>query len=204
MQYDPPSPYMGGPPQRKSRTQGESDHDSRPDSNQKTTGVQDDDRGIPIPIRQFLARQEVGKFDFGREFGIIKNQDEFKHRLEEYEAMNNDPKSCTDFPTDPKTRMEFALKIGKAIVNVDRASDATNKNTVAQRKPEEVQNEHNRDDEKPGGHKGSTAHSEPPKDTASDAVNHLNRLKTTEVEIMSWKIMVSLGIAAGVTQDLLY
>lgn len=195
---------MRGPPQPKSRTQGESDHDSRPDSDQKTTGVQDDDRGIPIPIRQFLGRQEVGKFDFGREFGIIKNQDEFKHRLEEYEAMNNEPKSCTDFPTDHKTQREFALKIAKAIVNVDRAIDATNNKTVAQRKAEENQHEQDRGGEEPGGLTGSTAHSGPPKDEASNAVNHLNRLKTAEVEIMSWKVMVSLGLASGLTQDRLY
>ncbi|KAK7736012.1 hypothetical protein SLS63_003532 [Diaporthe eres] len=149
---------MRGPPQPKSRTQGKSDHDSRPDSDQKTTGNQDDESDISIPIRQILDRQEVGKFDFDLDFGIIKNEYEFKHRLKEYEAMNNDPRSCTDFPTDPKTRREFALKIGKAIVNLDGARDATIKNTVR-------------------------------KDRLSQSVTHLNRLKTTEVEIMSWKVM---------------
>lgn len=173
MQDNPPSPYMRGPPQPKSRTQGKSDHVSRPDSDQKTTGNQDDESDISIPIHQILDRQEVGKFDFDLDFGIIKNEKEFKHRLEEYEAMNDDPRSCTDFPTDPKTRREFALKIGKAIVNLDGARDATIKNTVG-------------------------------KDRHSQSVTHLNRLKTTEVEIMSWKVMVSLGIASGVTQDLLY
>lgn len=161
-------------------TKGKADDTSGPSGDQHNAEIQQD-----ISIRQILAQQKAGKFDLDRDFGTIKNPAEFKRRNSEYEAMNDKPKRCTDFPPDSKTQMQWVLTVGKAICNTERATDATNKKIASARQDEEDQDGRDRAGDEADG---SIARSE---DRPSSAVTHLNRLKPAEVELMSWKAVVS-------------
>lgn len=164
-------------------TKGKADDTSGPSGDQHNTEIQ-----RQISIRQVLEEQEAGKFDLKRDFGKIKNADEFYRLLGEYEAMNDKHKPCTDFPTDSKTQMQWVLKVVNAICNKERATDATNKKIASARQDEKDLDGRDRPGDEADGNNESIARSE---NRPSSAVTHLNRLKAAEVELGSWKVVVS-------------
>lgn len=164
-------------------TKGKADDTSGPSGDQHNAEIQEE-----ISIRQILEAQKAGRFDLNRDFGKIKNAAEFYRLLAEYEAMNDKHTPCTDFPADSETQMQWVLAVVKAICSKKRATDATNKKIARPRKNEEDLNGHDGAGDEADGNNELIARSE---DRPSSAVTHLNRLKPVEVELGSWKVVVS-------------
>lgn len=164
-------------------TKGKADDTTGPSGDQNNNEIQG-----KLSIGQILEEQKAGRFDLKRDFGKIKNPSEFYRLLREYEAMNDNHKPCTDFPTDSKILMQWVLKTVKAICNKDRATDATNKKIASARQDEEDPDGRDRPGDEADGNNESIARSE---NRPSSAVTHLNRLKAAEVELGGWKVVVS-------------
>lgn len=177
-----PSQYMAGPPQPQNPAQGDAGDDSGPHKAQKHTNIPD--APSEKELRQILEEQEVGKFDFDRDFGVIKSEDDFEHRLWEYDRMMDDEtKRPTDFPVDPKIQGLFVRKVAEAILNMEGATDKKIKDRKRSSKSWTTTTDSKTDvpaNEDPGD-----------KEKNSVAVSFLNGLKLTEVELLSWKIVVS-------------
>lgn len=179
---------MPDPPQPESPTQGEADADSAPDPIQEITNIRNEP--TDIDLRQILAKQEVGKFDFDRDFGVIKNEDDFERRLREFNTMDDKPmeddetEPRSDFPVDPKIQRRYVLRVGKAILNMEGATDKK----IKDRKPA------SKSWKASAKSKANVPAEEDPgdKEKNSTAVTFLSGLKSAEVELASWKIVVSL------------
>lgn len=175
MEYAPPLQYMAGPTQPESPTLGDTGDDSGPHTAQKDTEIRD--APSDKEFRQIFEEQEVGKFDFDSDFGVIKNEADFKRRLWEYERMMDDEsKSPTDFPLDPKIQRRFVRRVAEAMLNMEGATDKKIKDRKRPSKYEAYV---------PGDKDSGD------KEKDSVAVNFLNGLKLVEVELLSWKIVVS-------------
>lgn len=142
-----------------------------------------------MDLRQILAEQQVGQFDFDHEFGVIQNEDDFQRRLREFDMMNNKPmeddetERRSDFPIDSKIQQRYVLKVGKAILNMEGATDIKTKD---RRTPKSGEASTKSKEDAPAVENPGD------KEKESVAVTFLNGLKLFDVELASWKILVSL------------
>ncbi|KAG6368801.1 hypothetical protein INS49_003015 [Diaporthe citri] len=182
-QYAHPPSTMADLRQTESPIQREADDDSGPDTDQENTVIRDEPSDMEL--RQILKEQKVGKFDFDRDFGIIKNEDDFKQRLREWETMDDkpteddEPERRSDFPLDFEIQRHYVRRVGKAILNMDGATDKTIKDRKRTSKSQKPSTKYQADvpaDEEPG-------------EKNSVAVTFLSGLKSVEVELVSWKIV---------------
>lgn len=196
--HQPESPTQGeanSPPQIEadgphhveadSPTQVELDADSGPHADQQNGEIPDE--SSEKELRQILQEQEVGKFDFDRDFGVIKNEDDFENRLREYDSMtDDDPKRPTDFPIDPKIQRQYVRRVAEAMLDMDGATD----NKIKDRRRT------NKSGETTTKSKADVPAAEDPGDKEKDsvAVKLLRALKLVEIELLSWKVVVSSEI----------
>lgn len=146
---------------------------------------EDDPDYITFP--ELVKQQKAGEIDFERDFGFIKDEDDFFSRVWEHDQMNDRPHTASDFPLDSKIQKSWALKVAKAIVDMRRATDTTNKDRSKTSKstPSVDAQDQNDSDE------GDTSNDDEEPRKASIAVNFLNSLTMAEIELVSWRVVVS-------------
>ncbi|KKY30992.1 hypothetical protein UCDDA912_g09058 [Diaporthe ampelina] len=169
----------GPPPEGPS--QGDADN-SGPTTGQGDVEALDDPVGIPLLQR--LEQQKAGEIDFDRDFGFIKNEEDLEQRLREHEIMNDKPETRSDYPTDSEAQQQFVLSVGKAILNMDRATDTRSKDRKRSKKSKKSRSKSNadaRDEDDTDEDDLDDDDEEAEKD--SIAVNFLKSLKLAEVEL---------------------
>uniref|UniRef100_A0AAU8CHL9 Uncharacterized protein n=1 Tax=Gnomonia sp. TaxID=2011790 RepID=A0AAU8CHL9_9PEZI len=171
-----PPPNVVTPIRADGPTQDKPDDAPGPDTSQSDTEDEDDSS----EIRQILEGQKAGEFDFDRDFGNIKDEDQFERLLWEYERMNDKPNGGTDFPRGTKPQMKYARRIGEAMCNMTLATDTKCKD----RKSANKSNADGPDSEQASGN----GHEPAEKDSV--AVTFLKSLKPGEIELISWKVMI--------------
>ena len=182
-----PANMADGPPPE-GPSQGNADN-SGPTTGQGDVEALDDPVGIPLLQR--LEQQKAGEIDFDRDFGFIKNEEDLEQRLREHEIMNDKPETRSDYPTDSEAQQEFVLSVGKAILNMDRATDTRSKDRKRSKKSKKSRSKSNadaRDEDDTDEDDLDDDDEEAEKD--SIAVNFLKSLKLAEVELVSWKLVV--------------
>lgn len=158
-------------------TKGKADDTSGPSGDQHNTEHEEQ-----TSVRQILERQKAGTFDLERDFGAIKNLDDFKRLRQQYEEMDDKLNRVSDFPPDSETQTEYARSLTKAILNMEVATDTK----IKYRKPATKSEANASNDEQGSGNGNEQGEKD------SVAVTFLNGLKLFEIELICWKVLVSL------------
>lgn len=87
------------------------------------------DTPVVIDIRQRLAGETAGDFDFETNddsVSFIDSEDDFERMLQDYERTNDHLEPVDDFPTEPAVFHEYVREIAQALTNWVGAIDLTN------------------------------------------------------------------------------
>lgn len=158
-------------------TRGKADDTSGPSGDQHNTEHEEQ-----TSVRQILEKQKAGTFDLDRDFGAIKNLDHFERLRREYEQMDDKRNRVSDFPPDPETQTKFARSLAKVILNMELATDTK----IKYRKPATKSEADASNNEQGSGNGNEQGEKD------SVAVTFLKGLKLFEIELICWKILVSL------------
>lgn len=164
-------------------TKGKADDTSGPSGEQHNTEHEEQ-----TSVRQILEKQKAGTFDLERDFGAIKNLDDFKRLRQQYEEMDDKLNRVSDFPPDSETQTEYVRSLTKAILNMEVATDTK----IKYRKPATKSEADASNDEQGSGNGNEQGEKD------SVAVTFLKGLKLFEIELICWKLLVSLeAVQAG-------